>query len=181
MLASPLALLMLLVGLPLEALGKKNRGSHLPKPAPPEEHHAEPGHSFVEPVWNASLLDTFVANNGFVAALFYAPWCGHCRQVAPHWTAASVVLQLEWPDLKLVKVDMTRDGNAELRARYGIRGYPSLKLFKAHSPLPYEYRGPRDTSGIASYLSKEREKCKACATVAVLEDDTNANDHGFLG
>jgi protein disulfide-isomerase A1 len=171
MLAKLYFLLVLLVGLPLEGLCKKNRGSHLPKPPPPEEHHAEPSHSLVVPIWNASLLDEFVEHHAFVAAFFYAPWCGHCRQVAPHWTEASVSVQLEWPDVKLIKVDMTRDGNIELRARYAIRGFPSLKLFKAHSPLPYEYRGPRDAAGITRYLSKEREKCKDCVTRAGVDED----------
>ena len=60
-------------------------------------------------------------------------------------------------DVVMVKVDMTKPENADLRYQFGIRNFPALKLFKRHSDLPYEYRGPRDhAEAIAHYLEKER-------------------------
>ena len=162
---------------------KKLRHKDLPRPAPFDDHHAEPGHSNVEPLYNATALGHTVEKHSFLAALFYAPWCGHCRQLMPQWTDASVMLrESSWSDIKMVKLDMTRATNVELRTRYGIRGYPSLKLFKAHSPLPYEYRGPRDSEGIAAYLIKERERCSECGSLEPATEgaDAGLSEHGFL-
>ncbi len=57
---------------------------------------------------------------------------------------------------------MTRPLNQDLRRLFGLRGFPSLKLFKGCSILPFEYRGPLDSQGIARYLAIERKRCHEC-------------------
>lgn len=132
----------------------------VPKQSPPEAHHAEPDHSRVVTIMNTSAMDQLVAQNSFVAVFFYAPWCGHSIMITPSWTEASI--RFIGTDVMLAKVDLTRPSTAALRTRYGIRGFPALKIFKAHSELPYEYRGPRDTDGIVQYLTVERNRCTDC-------------------
>lgn len=162
---------------------KKLRLDHMPKHHPPESHHAEPEHSFVLTFNNASSLDEAIEiKHSFIAVMFYAPWCGHSRRLAPHWTDASVVLRNTNPGIILGKVDMTKKGNADLRQRYGIRGFPTLFVFKAHSELPYSFRGAQDVDGIVSYLTIERERCKECVTTVDeenVEESHEAIEHGF--
>lgn len=55
---------------------------------------------------------------------FWAPWCGPCRMMAPHFVAAAAVLE---PRFRLLKVDT--EAHPELGARYGIRSIPTLVLF----------------------------------------------------
>ena len=56
---------------------------------------------------------------------FWAPWCGPCRQIGPDLEALSD----EYGDrLKIVKVNV--DENPEAPAGLGVRGIPSLFLFK---------------------------------------------------
>jgi thiol-disulfide isomerase/thioredoxin len=162
---------------------KKLRLEHMPKHHPPESHHQEPDHSFVLTFGNISALDEAIQNHSFLAVMFYAPWCGHSRRIAPHWTEASVVLRRTSPGVILGKVDLSKPANAELRIRYGIRGFPSLKVFKAHSELPYEFRGAQDTDGIVNYLTIERGRCKDCTTTeaekVMLETQELVDEHGF--
>jgi thioredoxin 1 len=55
---------------------------------------------------------------------FTAVWCPPCRTIAPHVAA----LAQQYGDrVRVGKVDA--DGNAELAARYGVRGLPTLLMF----------------------------------------------------
>ena len=76
------------------------------------------------------------------------------------------------PDIILAKVDMTKEQNLNLRARFGIRGYPAMKIFKGNSELPYEFRGPRNTEGIYKYLVVERERTRECGPPPEPRDPT---------
>ena len=79
---------------------------------------------------------------------FYAPWCGHCKNLAPEWEEAAQRLA---GSVKLGAVDATENG--QLAQKYGVQGYPTIKLFPAgkKSGKPKDYQGPRDAAGIIEY------------------------------
>jgi protein disulfide-isomerase-like protein len=57
---------------------------------------------------------------------FYAPWCGHCKRLAPIWS----MLAQDFKGSKQVgvaSVDCTQHG--DLCNTQGVRGYPTLKVF----------------------------------------------------
>lgn len=56
---------------------------------------------------------------------FWAAWCGPCRALAPKVEEVSVA---HTGKLKVVKVDV--DANSQVPAQFGIRGIPTLILFK---------------------------------------------------
>ncbi|MCA9707749.1 MAG: thioredoxin [Myxococcales bacterium] len=56
---------------------------------------------------------------------FWAAWCGPCRAIAPH---LEVLAGHFAGRAKVVKVDV--DASPELAAQYGIRGIPTLLVFK---------------------------------------------------
>jgi thioredoxin 2 len=74
---------------------------------------------------SAESFDAHVMRAGLpVVVDFWAPWCGPCRMMAPHFEAAA--RQLE-PRVRLAKLDT--EAEPALGARHGIRSIPTMVLF----------------------------------------------------
>ncbi|TAG06282.1 MAG: thioredoxin TrxA [Betaproteobacteria bacterium] len=56
---------------------------------------------------------------------FWAEWCGPCKMIAP---VLEEVAKSHAGRIKIAKVDV--DDNREIAAKYGIRGIPTLMIFK---------------------------------------------------
>jgi thioredoxin 1 len=56
---------------------------------------------------------------------FWAEWCGPCKMIAPILDEAAKAY-----DGKVQIVKMNVDQNSEIPAKFGIRGIPTLMLFK---------------------------------------------------
>ena len=56
---------------------------------------------------------------------FWAPWCGPCRMVGPLLDQLAAEMEGK---VKIVKINI--DENQETPARFGVRGIPTLMMFK---------------------------------------------------
>ncbi|CBY34553.1 unnamed protein product [Oikopleura dioica] len=99
-------------------------------------------------------FDEILENNDFVLVEFYAPWCGHCKSLAPEYESAAGKLAESNPEIKLVKIDATEEG--DIAGEFDVGGYPTLKFFKnGNRNNGIEYGGGRQADDIVSWLIKK--------------------------
>ncbi|XP_053570466.1 protein disulfide-isomerase A4 [Bombina bombina] len=96
-------------------------------------------------------FDEVVNNADIILVEFYAPWCGHCKKLAPEYEKAAQELSKRSPPIPLAKVDATAE--SELGSKHAVSGYPTLKIFRKGKA--FEYNGPRERYGIVDYMIEQ--------------------------
>ena len=76
---------------------------------------------------------------------FWAPWCGPCQMMAPHFAQAAAQLE---PRVRLLKVDT--EAQPALGARHAIRSIPTLALFQGGRELARQ-SGAMQAAGIVQW------------------------------
>jgi len=123
-------------------------------------------------------FDSEMENHAIALVEFYAPWCGHCKKLAPAFEDAAKVLAADDPPVQLVKVDCTI--HTKVCGKYGVSGYPTLKIFRGSSSE--EYNGPREKDGIVKHMrGKAGPTAKDLKTLADVEKFIGGKQHAIVG
>lgn len=124
-------------------------------------------------------FESKVTGHDLILVEFFAPWCGHCKKLAPEYEKAATALKANDPPVSLAKVDCT--ANTEVCGKYGVSGYPTLKIFKG-GEMVEDYQGPRESDGIVKTMaSKAGPDSKLLETIADAEKFLDRNDYGVVG
>jgi len=81
---------------------------------------------------------------------FFAPWCGHCKSLAPEWEKAATNLKGIAP---LGKVDCTT--HQTLCQQYKVEGYPTIKVFSEKGKKISDYQQARQAGAIVRFVTDE--------------------------
>uniref|UniRef100_A0A8C6CTX4 Protein disulfide-isomerase A2 n=1 Tax=Moschus moschiferus TaxID=68415 RepID=A0A8C6CTX4_MOSMO len=143
-----LPVLLLLLG--VSGLWGQGPGPGGPLEEPPEEKppEEEPPEEDGVLVLNRQTLGQALREHPALLVEFYAPWCGHCRALAPEYSKAAALLAAESARAMLAKVDGPAE--PELAEEFAVTEYPTLKFFRdGNRTHPEEYTGDRD---VATFL-----------------------------
>lgn len=101
---------------------------------------------------DANFDDLVLNSDDMWLVEFFAPWCGHCKNLAPHWKSAASELKGK---VKLGALDATV--HTSMASRFNVRGYPTIKYFPAgkKSRQGEEYDGGRTSSDIVMWASSK--------------------------
>merc|ERR1712107_14827 len=81
---------------------------------------------------------------------FFAPWCGHCKQMAPAWESLARDVRVQNWDVTIAEVDCTV--SQDVCARYGASSFPTIKLFR-DGVEQGQYNGDRTANGYHQWLA----------------------------
>ena len=100
--------------------------------------------------------------------MFYAPWCGHCKNAKPEVGKALGGIATEYSDYQKGKyqkkgktaiVMVNGDDHPELTQQFGVQGYPTFKLLKGVSDKntlscqsTHDYSGGRSSGDFERFL-----------------------------
>jgi protein disulfide-isomerase A6 len=112
---------------------------------------------------------------------FFAPWCGHCKNLAPVYEELALSLESQKDKVQIAKVDA--DAEKELGRRFGVQGFPTLKWFDGVSDTPSEYSSGRDLESLSNFITdktgvRARKKQLPPSNVVMLTDQSFVEEVG---
>ena len=118
---------------------------HLKTQEEPKENN---GDIFV--VVGKTFQKEVIDNDKDVMLVFYAPWCGHCKQLLPKYEEAAKKLKAKNPKIVLAKMDATENEVESVT----ITGFPTIKFYPGNKKgsKPIDFNGERTTEGIIKFI-----------------------------
>ena len=85
---------------------------------------------------------------------FFAPWCGHCKNLAPVYEELGAAFSHAEDKVSIAKVDA--DEHKSLGKKYGVQGFPTLKWFDGKpGSEPEDYKGGRDLDSLTKFVQEK--------------------------
>jgi len=107
----------------------------------------------------------------------YAPWCGHCKKLAPDWNKLMAAFAGN-PTQLVGDVDCTSDGGKALCDANGVKGYPSLKWGDPNDLQ--DYQGGRTLEDLTKFAEESLKPLCSVANIDLCDDAKKAEIEKFM-
>lgn len=130
----------------------------------PEDWDKNPVKVLVATNFESVVFDT----DKDVLVEFYAPWCGHCKQLTPIYNKLGEAFEGN-DNIIIAKMDATANELEHIK----VTSFPTIKLYTKGDNVPVEYNGPRTLEALQKFVESGG---KEGANVEVQEEEEEAED-----
>eukprot|EP01099_Mayorella_cantabrigiensis_P008058 TRINITY_DN741_c0_g1_i3.p1 TRINITY_DN741_c0_g1~~TRINITY_DN741_c0_g1_i3.p1 ORF type:complete len:234 (-),score=81.54 TRINITY_DN741_c0_g1_i3:64-741(-) len=124
----------------------------------------------------ADNFNDYVGGNKNVFVKFFAPWCGHCKRLAPDWEKLG---EQYAGNSKVVVAKIDCDSHKELCSSHGVTGYPTLQWFgPGQSTGGERYNGARSLDALKSHIDDKVGRGRIDALDELAQKFVQAADSG---
>lgn len=107
---------------------------------------------------------------------FYAPWCGHCKALAPIYEQLGEKYKDD-DNIVIAKMDAASNELEHTR----INSYPTIKLYKKETNEAVEYNGERTLEGLSKFIETNGDYGRAAPDDVSEElDELEAGEDGKM-
>lgn len=106
---------------------------------------------------------------GKVLAMFYAPWCGHCKRMKPEYQAVAAELKGQ---ATLAAMDVNKPENSAISKKFNITGFPTLLYFEGGS-YQFQYPGGNNKEDMKKFLADPKPEPEAKEEEAQWSDESS--------
>merc|ERR1711937_232098 len=86
-----------------------------------------------------------------VVVMFYAPWCGHCKEFAPVYDEVAK----NYADGEIVVAKLDSEAHAVFAKMYKVTSYPTIKVFSKKDKKGADFTGERNKEALIEFIDKE--------------------------
>jgi len=107
----------------------------------------------VKQIVGSNFEDLVIKTSKDVLVFYYAPWCGHCKNLKPIYDDLAKKLSNN-RNLVLAKMDLTTNEVEGLQ----IQGYPTLKFYTVSTKRnPIDMEGEKSEASLIDFLKKNSD------------------------
>eukprot|EP00762_Andalucia_godoyi_P000507 ANDGO_05213.mRNA.1 Protein disulfide-isomerase tigA len=114
---------------------------------------SKPASAVVDLTLSSFTKEVTAAASKFRLIEFFAPWCGHCKSLAPTYEKLALAFEGESDKVLISKVDATKEG--ELASKFDVKGYPTIVYFEPGSDTHKPYEGGRDLDSLVGFVNEQ--------------------------
>jgi len=128
---------------------KSGKYKYVPKSEPVPEDNSAPVKIVVGKTYESIVNDP----TKHVLVEYYAPWCGHCKSLAPKYDELAASYASVDPDVVIAKLDGTAN---DVEHHLDLKGFPTIALYtKSGKTTPILYNGAREAGPMADWLKEQ--------------------------
>eukprot|EP00903_Cladosiphon_okamuranus_P006162 g6062.t2 len=103
-------------------------------------------------VLTGDTIEQAIKDHSHLVVEFYAPWCGHCKKLAPVLSEAATKIKEVDDKIVFAKMDATAAESKDFKDKMGIKGFPSFRMFEGTVESAKEHKPPRAMPELMQYF-----------------------------